>query len=1567
MRTPIALPLRAAVLMMALTVATTVTPKPSEAQRTRRNVPKGAVTGLEMAIEGTMSVSPGGRLRWFVTVYEIVNGREFRPAKEVELAAQASFHQHEPVATARTDARGRAAIDFVVPPTLETSFNLIVEARSLKGVKRDFDVGVTLAQRYKTELFLGRSEMPPGGEVRVWGRVIELATMKPVAGHDVALKARANGNLVGALHSLKTDTQGLFEALLKAPTYPGSFSVEALPKNSRVVSRPATAKTMVVPPLVVRAQPVALVAKPGTTVMVDVSVRRPDGRPVARAALSGLSIPKTITAADGKRKKAPPVLTDENGLARVPWKMGPQKKLSEALGTVNAVREGIGTGAGTVSVRVTADDVLVSWAIEGSAFVPGLSNRLIVRALGADGAPRANLPLRIAGGRLATTAGKTDADGTAILDVAVALSDPNAPPSCQGSTLAAATLRVGSESQSLCLPVDPDATVRVRTATRARSGSSFDVKLLANTRATRMPIVVTAFGRAADSHWVALSQNVVDPGQRETTLALPLEARGAIWVRARPLLGSTLQPIRGGTTMIWAQADGDVGLQLAASATGRMTVSSRARGLGEQSASAFAFALPARDGKRLMDTLQRARGNRPNANAGEAEWLGFLAAQTPIDRAVSSVLRGGKAIPLAMPQNPVELGLLRDPWRTRSRFVRGRLGRLMLAVETHVRENIPASLHNVAFRGPKGWRFNSEILTVLANDLGIEAVAGLAGNPLGIADLQTLDGEFVYDNVARRLTRERILRALVGLRQFVKAEQLDYSWARRGDPRSWLGALASWSDPDGEFEIEEDELYDGWGNPLKIRKAQGGRARFKFLEPIVGYEVVSAGPDGRFGTSDDVYDPFARVLSRGSLYGEAVGEEALLARLSGVELGRATIAALSNAFEVEPPVWEVSEMHSSGQSWSRPPHLQREEGGLGAQAMGPTSQSSSAFGSVANHEAQLNLALSSAPRRYTVVGGIYTSDGRFAFGNTSLAAGVPILVDSTLPTRLRPDETLEIPVLVVGLAANQNISVSASGRGAISASVVGERGVSLAQGQSHTLRVRLKAKKVGKGVVTVRIAGVDGATLRTVRKSISVMWDGSLRAQHRGLLAAGRAELALAIPSKAKPVRSMLVVSSPRDVLRDPGFSRVEKRYPELQAWAYAMRGEAIPKALIETLSHKQQPGRSMSALLSACSAVAWSQMDESPEYAQTLRAAIAGLRGLGAPDSQRERSALLVALASVASPVGNASSNDPVAVLIRQLRNDGWHAPKSEANRPTVMARLAAGLLLADSNDMPARRLYELAVGKLVKGDFGGKILVGEDGRDLDGWIGTLALAIAARQLGDEALLAELIKSVAPRFYLGLQGDAEPAFWLLAASTYGVFGIESVGSGTATIAGKTHRLRFHKGVARLALPSGSTKVVLNTPKPALARVEARYVRSVKKVRASALRASIQGDVGFSGETAALELLVENGGDTDVTRPVVEIVLPSAAIVSKQALAQMATTSGIERVAKPDRAGVLRVFLAPLGAKNDRRLPLPIQWIGEGTVRGLAISTFDANTPWNVSSTRGRSIKLTAAPEERWK
>ena len=1555
--------LRLALLIVC--TANVLLPTAAGAQRfARRDVPRGRVSGLEMGIEGNLKVPPGGRVRWFVTVYEIVGGRQLRPAAATRLRALASFLRREPVATATTDALGRARLEFQVPQKLEQSFNLVVEARSPRRVMRRFEVTVQLGPRYRSEVFVDRTRLAPGATLHVWGRVHDLAHNRPSPKHKVRVRASsADGALHGSQQLLLTNAQGLFHATLAAPGAAGSFKVEALAEKSETVRRTLTAAPAVVPALVVQARPRQSVVAPGATVEVDVVVRTPNGRPVPRATLTGLSIPVPRNVGE----ELAPVQTDAHGRARVPWRVPPgSDTIADVAGTIKALREGLGVGSATVRVRAARAALAVTWVAEGGALVPGLPSRIFVKASRPDGRPVVGLSVHLRGGRLKAAPGTTDRAGVAVIETTVAEADAGAPSSCRGPTVAAARLQAGSHTEQLCLPVDPDSTLRVRSAPTVNAGGMLEVRLLSRPAVARAPVAVTILTRAVDQKWSPVGQTVAAGKTRKVSLKVPKDVVGPIWIRARPLLGGERQEVRGGTALVWSTPRRDHGLRVTPTASGSVRVE---RAGGDRGHSAgFVLALPVAQGQRLQQELGRARGHRPDPGASDAQWFGFLAARTPVDNAVSAVLRGGSRVTLAMPAAAVAQGLLRDPWRSRARFVRGRLGRLLLAIEDRVTRSIPDRLADVAVRGPRGWRFNSEILTVVGVELGVKAITGLDGSPLTITALQALDPKLTFDNVARRLTRERQLRLLVALQHFIRAGQLDYAWARRKSPTSWLTSLRDYQSPEGDISIQREQLFDAWGRPFKIRKARGARARFRFLEPIVGYELLSAGPDGRFGTRDDLFNPFARVLPGGSLYGEAVGEDALLARLRGVELGRASLAVLARAFKVRTPTWKTSHSSASTRSWDGPRPIKDVRSALEPQAVRGSFPATGLFLPLTEQTTRISLKLSPEPRRYMIIAGAYDPDGLFAFHARPQRAGAPLLIEAVMPPRLRPNEPLRVPVQIIGAGAPLQLSVRAQADGVVTAAVLGQQRFDIKAGESHTVQLQIRASQAGTGRVRLEILAANGTVLRRLGHRLRVTWDGSLRAQHVGAMVHGRHRAELSAPGDARPVRSFLVVAAPRDLLRDPGFGEMGRRHPALLAWAHTIRGEPMPTALAAELARRRGRGGAMPTLEHACAAVAWSAVTDAGQADAPHREigrAIQRLRSASAPSSMRERGALLVALSASAS-MSMRGAGDPVASLVSKLRKDGWHAPGTERSRPTVMARLAAGLLLADRRDVPGRELFNRGRAALVAGEHGGKVLPGDGGHTMDGWIGTVALALAARQLGEGALARELVRGIVPRLYLGLGGDVEAGFWLLAASVYGVFGVHGPRAVEVQVNGKPQLLTLQNGVATLSLPGRHARVSLHSKRPVLARLEARYVRVVAKTAGAALSARMEGHAGSVGDTAALEVVVENTSAALVARPVVEIMLPAPAALSVAAAASMARTAGVERIERPDSQGLLRIHLTPLKAKQERRLPLPVRWVGAGTFRGLSITVHDADRPWRISSRPSRAVELRVRPKETW-
>ncbi len=1537
-------------------------------QRTVRDVPKGPVSGLEMAIEGTTKVVPGGQFRWFVTVYEIVNGRKLRPALGTKLDVQVSFDRSKPRVSTVTDSYGHAELSFDIPDSLNESFTVIVEARSPKGIKRNFDVYIELGERYEIELVSSKREMLANAQFRVWGRVVTAVGKNPVSGHKVAVWLRQNGQGVKIGPGLRTDSNGVFHTLLRAPKGSGGFNVQAHAHDASFKEIHLSLRSEDVQPLYVYASPLRPVIKPGESVEVDVVVRTATGKPVSGATLSGLSIPTPTTAEQEEqgKKRVEAVITDARGHARVPWKPRSRDEFKVLQGEIQALREGVGVGQGTAVLRLSTKQVLLSWSVEGGALTPGLPGRVYVRALRPDGSPWVGKSMTIVGKGIASLSSQTDTDGIAVFNTRLQAVRRQGASACSGATVVAVDIALGTFGQQLCLPVDPDATLRIRGDSKLRSGAIAHFSIDAVAGLPSSPISFTILGRdSKGSAWAPLAQTVVGAKSTSVNLKIPKDARGVLWIRARPIIGGVGREIRGGTTTVWAEPSTIPEYRLSPDTGEKVQIQSLAGVFG--GSTAFAVALPLRQGRYLADQLRDQQSNRPPSGSTSAHWGAFLASHTPVDKAASSVLREKQVVSMPMPSDSVSLGLLRDPWRTTDRFVRGRLGRLFLAVESQLRASIPGDIANVGIKVSGRWRFNSELLIQVAEDIGAKGVVGLDGSQLTVADLRRLAPEFRFDNVARRITRERLLKVLVLLRHFVKDKGLDYGLALRGDPKTWIKALSQWEDPEGEFEIETSELYDGWGRPVAIRKARGGRARFRFLEPIVGYEVVSAGPDGRFGTYDDLFDPFGRILSENGVYSEAVSEAALLARLRGVELGRATIQALGELFEVEDPGWQDTETRSVTASWKTATLVgSKDESILRPQSVSPVLTSYSEFVSGSKGPASIDLGLDKSPKSYLVVAGRYSQDGTAVFDTKQIHAGVPIAMELKLPPRLRPKEALEVPVYVHGLGKRMEVRVVARGQGAVRGSIIGTGTFSIAAGSTERLALKIDAQRAGTGTLHVRVETKHGILIREFSQEFRVTSVGNLRAQHEGTLVHKQKTLAFDIPSDATPLRSFLVVSGPRDILNDPGMARTRKKAPELLGWAYALRGLAMPKPLHQRVTGQGRTSK-MPALIRACAAVAWSAMIETPQNRQDRSSAILGLETVSRPSSVRERSALLVALAASAVSIADEGRFDSVRRLMTELRKEGWYAARMEKNRPTILARLAAGLLLADVDDLSGRGLFELAKNSLAPGTHGGMRLGGEKGEALDGWIGSLALAIAARQLGENALADQLAREIGPRLYLGMQNRVEPSFWLLASSVYGVFGVDAPDKITLKINGVTQEKQLTHGVARFAVAGRGSKIVVKSDKPVVARLESRYVRSISNTSDSLLRSEIVGDLGASQGLAALELVVLNTSSEEMARPIVEVLLPAAGVLSDEARRSMAAAEGVVRVGAPDEMGRIRIELSALAAKRNVHIPLAIEWVGEGKVEGLSTQSYSADSPWSISSTAARSFQLKLAKEETWR
>ncbi|MFH0899348.1 MAG: hypothetical protein V2A73_01835, partial [Pseudomonadota bacterium] len=1525
--------------LLGLGAVLAVAPSPPARAAQEPAHPRGSrngdvVTGLDMAIEGIARAPAGGRLRWFVRTYEIVQGRDLRPAAGTAVRALAPFERSRPVAETVTDSDGRGTLAFAIPANVKESFELTIESRSPRGLTRRFAMTVTVEPRYRIEVWVDRRTYAPGQPIYVWGRVLDVAEHVPAPQRKVVVRREyPNGFVPKCESSVATDRAGVFHTVLESPGFPMdpfTIAVSTEGATPALHSGLAIARAST-PALVVHAVPAKSVVSPGSIVQVSVAVRTPDGRPVPRAIVTGPSLPDAHeedddsagegnsdansdddtdanagddddddddvgvgdgSADDGRRQV---YRTDSHGLARIPWRVGFTSRIVDATASIRAFRAGIGEGTGVARVRIARTPVVVGWAAEGGVLVPGLSNRLFLRIHRADGQPLRAASVRLASARFETAIATTDNDGVAVVDLAVAAST-RTPADNPGTTAIPASLQVGSHVEELSLPLDPEATLRARSgAPLVEPGSPLEIRLERSPAIGDVPVVVTLLAQADRERWVPVAQTTVAGQVRQIALTVPSDAVGLLWVRARPLIGPTHDEARGGGTMVWSSSQQAPDLRLLPVAGAAVEIDLQADSRGPYSS--FLLALPEDAGRHLVAVLEQSLDN-PLARyrlaaTGSTSQLrssallaGTLAAGTPADNGAAAVLRNGKVVPQAMPPDPVALGRLRDPWHSRARFVFGRLGRIMRAIEKAVAARIPDDLSSVAEPVPGGgWRWNSQLMSLVELDLGPGAVSDLDGSPLTTTALLALAPDLTFDNVARRITRKRLFEILVALRHFVKEKELDYEWALRGDPARWPVELLDREDSEYDAEsIARADLFDGWGRPFVVRRAPGGRARFRFLEPIVGYELLSTGPDGRLGTADDLFDPFERVLPSGSTYAEAIGEDALLARLQSVELGRAMVAALGELFEVpDAPDFEASERASASatasaivgvgvgvgvgvstqSSWDKlPAPIVEDHGSPLSAVLAARPQATVAVFQPAG-ESQRRDPPASVPsasirqqtqlRHYLVVAGAYAANGAASFAATRLDTGAPLLVETTIPERLRPGEKVSLPLRLIALEQSQELSLLVTGEGSVEARAAGATRFVLAAGDVTEVMVNVTATRAGAGrvrLVVTDVASAGGTVLFSAAYPVRTMWHGSLRVQHSGRWIRGGGESQrLVLPANAHPLGSTLVITGGPDLLRDPGFERQRRAHPALFAWAQSFRGDPVPESLSADLTAWRANESSLSALEGACALAAfasaasasdptavreddalsdqcWSGAGDcqapavSPQDEEVMRElwnrVKTSIRALP-HESARERSAVLVALTSIVSGIpfsDGHNDSDRLRAEVSSIRQKSWLTALSRRSHPAEAARLAAALLLSDRRDAIGRELFGQARAALLAGDHGGLVLSNAGGpamgnraaanraaanraaanraanqsaghqsvdghasgirtsdQAVDSWIGTVALAIAAHQLGEDSLVEQLDRGLAPRLYLGLDRDPEATFWLLAASVSGALG----------------------------------------------------------------------------------------------------------------------------------------------------------------------------------------------------
>jgi hypothetical protein len=1649
------IPLICKLFKAALVTCALLTSASSAAAQTsaRRAVSAGEVRGLELGLEGALSATRGDPLRWLLAVHEVVGLSDLRPAANARVRAVTSFAPATPTEIT-ADAFGRATLELPVPLDAPARFGVVVEVFSAANrVQRRFELSVSTRDPRVLSLQLARGFVePPGhetpgvvaaadarrGTIRALARLTHRTTARPLAGVPLRFSLRDDaGRPLGAPARVVTDASGLATHAFRAPRNArGTLTVavhvedaspaDGAPRPAHVAPSAEASVSVETPasqPLLVAVAPDRVLATPGDTLDVDIVVRTADGQPVAGAVLAVDGLPR--------RRGEPAPTTDARGRARVRWPTRPEllggSRATTAAGglvdasyldvpiTVQANREGIGRGAGRATVRLTRARFTGALAAEGGSFPAAIGGRLFVRVVGLDGrAAPAGVPVVLRGPRLGpeaargTLARDTDADGVARFElgalgpVAGEGGDP-----CGGETATSIRARIGDDASptelSACVPLDPDAAARVRVAPQAISaGGHVRVDVARAPSAAGLPVLVSLLVREPDEAGGglrAVASHVV-PGDASTSeLALPADSVGVVIVRARPLVGSERLEVRGGSCALWVTPGARAGTRLTLDGAARRAMLAFSGAPGERSA--IVWALPVDEARALAASLEASmRGplpelRRPAEDAGEALLEAALALATPPDLGAPAVLRGRERVAVPAPDAPERLGLLRDPWRARARFVGGRLALLFRALEQAVDAAVPERLADVAVRTPRGWDFNELVLeSVRGEALGDAGATGLGGEPLDIAALRRLDPAFTYDRVAQRLTRERLWTMLLALRQLVQQSSLDLRWAVRGDPSEWLAQAAQIYLP-GRGSVGPKSLVDAWGTPLALRPAPGGRARFTQLEPVVGYELVSAGPDTRFGSADDLWDPTAAVLPPGSLYAQAVGEEALVARLRGVELGRATVEMLAGSFGVGvgyvPPQAAATPAAVLGDAWGNlPPRLVADPFALALRRPAlPGDGAGGNLRTLGDTGGEVPLELDAEPRTWGAVALTVTREGQASVALGEGPAGAPLLVAGALPERIRVGERLDATLTLTDArpaGSDGDVRYTVAVVTPDGVAVDTKREITVPFGQSATLPLALTASRAIQGTLRVWLTPAGTDTPARALEVPLVADAGRLPQRTRATVLARPGtpfDATLTVPADAVPGEARVVLLGPGALAGDPDLDEARHDDPALVAWSLALAGRPLDASLRARLLAVQEPNGvvagASSTLSTATAALALASIAADDEAAEAARARAVGALGSGTQfdDADGQAAAIRTLAAAVAAlATGGAvdplddegAARDPVSSYLATQRAELRRALRTARGEPTLLARAAAALLVAEPEDGHGRAMLALAAASLASAPGGARVTPSAARADAvaESLSATLALGLAAHLAGDDALSRRLLGAATRDAALATRLGGEPLFWLLACGAYGALGTGDAPRATVTVDGRDATVTFANGRAVVALPTltpgaHAVRVEAGGTTPLLARVETGFGAPFAARQGTALALSLSGDVGDAGGTAALELTVE--AKRALRRSVVELQLPAGVRADTALLDALRAAPSVLR-AEPRAPGFVRITLGPLAASMRIVLPLPLRFAGSGRLRGLGVSASPADAPGDTTVLAPRVLEVAVPAAE---
>lgn len=1004
----------------------------------------------------------------------------------------------EPPATAPSpvrataDADGRATLLLPVPKGREKSLVLLVSVKTTDR-ERVREITVQRTAPEQLDLFVSDPRVVPGSEVVAWALWTSKDRSRPVANEPVEI-VLTQGGVIRFRRTTKTDAAGAAMARVPIPRddEPGAQWL----LTARAASRPKFETDVLT-------QSVPLSAREEIPGRPTLWLAFDEGRVVAGgkaryrirlrdASSEGIASHSVWVWSGPKGTQAP---TDDDAFKKAAQRLvtdGAGEIVSEVVAPSTIALKGteIHVEARTVieglprtmqaSIDVGQRRGYAHLTPEAGEIVPNIEQKLVVSLWGDDDKPIVGTFTAKGDGLDATFSTNEHGEAEVSWRAPKGIGAARSTGPCPGSVAAQVTLRAKDASSgaassfggaltdtsgmSLCVPVRRDSTALVRPDKLVvREGQSFSVTVVGAEKKAASLVLTQSSGARSVAQWVA------DAGQPHT-LTVPKGATGTLTVHAAITNGN-------GPTEVVSTAILVLPAELP-NVTGKISGGRAAPG-GKVT---LVAALTGEGGKPLQGSIAAVVIDK--LGGGSFGPLGSMDTRKSLcrevgahpDRCERALLGGVEMDPLRREnlraQPPLEPRS--DPAANAKSHMDDTFASVVRSLEGAVYEasRTPETLPDVRRKEKGKYVFNPELMTLVTDAMSTQPLTP-GGEPVSLADLIAMDRQITYDNVARRIVRLKIFDVLSALRD--ARSGIDPDEPILAEPNVLLRKLVR----DGS--VGEPNLLDPWGGQLSFFKTPG--EYIPFVSVRRGWELRSAGPDGKMGTGDDVKSPFERVLDSGSPYARAMDEDIVVDARYDMRVSDSTVSS-----------WSETLLRATGTA------LGGEGGGGRGEGIGLGSISTSGRGSGSGHGSgrvstsiAKGVAFVSAPVRTDAQGRVTIE---IPLGDIETTWQVAIV---GLPDAGRPAmSTLDVPVTVplsskvnagatwtdgdrgeVALQvrnrsdADANVLLEIASRGAfVLAPKDAKKTVRVAKRGVATVRVPVTAKGSGAGYLDVRTSAI---------------------------------------------------------------------------------------------------------------------------------------------------------------------------------------------------------------------------------------------------------------------------------------------------------------------------------------------------------------------------------------------------------------------------------------------------------------------------------------------------------------